>query len=97
MTMNNTSCKNIRISFNGKWPLKKVNRIANRTFIVIDETLVKALSINENSTWLEQQAVENGILMKIHHPDTQYGKQDNANSNYDKRNETRGKGDHSID
>jgi hypothetical protein len=65
--MNSRTSNNIHFSFNGKRPLKKVHRIAGRTFIVIDEALVRLLSINENTTWLEQQAIENGILMKIHY------------------------------
>jgi hypothetical protein len=70
MTMNNMSSKDIRFSYNGKRPFKKVHQIANRTFIVIDETLVEFLSINENNTWLKQQAIEDGILMRIHRFDT---------------------------
>jgi hypothetical protein len=54
------------IGFSSKGYLKKVYRIGNRTLIVIDESLVNLLSIEEDS-WLEQQAIENGILMKIHY------------------------------
>jgi hypothetical protein len=60
-TMDNTS----------KWPLKKFHRISNRTFVVIDESLVKRLSINEDSAWVEQQATEVGILLKVHHFDAE--------------------------
>lgn len=75
MTMDNTSSKNIHFSIRGKGPLKKVHRISNKTLIVIDEALVKLLSINENSTWVEQQATENGILLKVHHFDTEKNNQ----------------------
>lgn len=94
MTMNNTSSKNIRFSYDGSF--KKVHRIANRALVVIDEALVKSLSINENNTWLEQQAIKNGILMRIHHINADYSEQDIAYSNYDKGNETYKEGDPSI-
>jgi hypothetical protein len=48
-----------------KGPLKKVYRIGGRTLIVIDESLVNHLSIDEN-TWLEQQVIDNEIIMRIH-------------------------------
>jgi hypothetical protein len=54
-----------------KGPLKKLHRISNRTLVVIDESLVKHLSIDENSTWIEQQATDNGIPLKVHHFDTE--------------------------
>jgi hypothetical protein len=66
MTINTSFSEDIRFLLHGKGPLKKVHRIANRTFVVIDEALVGPLLINESSTWLEQYAVENAILMRIH-------------------------------
>ncbi len=73
------------IGFSSKGYLKKVHRIGDRTLIVIDESLVNLLSIEEDS-WLEQQAIENGILMKIHYFNGN-GKQDTVQSD-DDRNET---------
>jgi hypothetical protein len=49
-----------------KNPLKKAHCISNRVFVVIDETLVKRLQIDESNTWFEQEPTENGILLKIH-------------------------------
>jgi hypothetical protein len=69
MTMNNNATEDINLSLGRKNPLKKTYRVSNRTIIVIDETLVKLLSMDENSTWIEQQAIENGILLKVHHFD----------------------------
>lgn len=54
-----------------KTPLKKLHRISNRTLVVIDESLVKHLSINENNTWVEQRATDNGILLKVYHFDNE--------------------------
>jgi hypothetical protein len=56
-----------------------VHRIGNRTLIVIDESLVNRLSIDEDS-WLEQSGIENGIVMRLH------------SSNYGKRKEDIQKG-----
>jgi hypothetical protein len=53
-------------SFNAKNPLKKAHRISNKTFIVIDEILARRLDINDEDTWLEQEEMENGIIMRIH-------------------------------
>jgi hypothetical protein len=50
---------------------------------VIDESLVKRLSINENSAWVEQQATKVGILLKVHHFDAQ---KDNPNINSNNKN-----------
>jgi len=45
-------------------PKKKAHRIADTTFVVIDEFLVKHLSINDD-TWFEQESTEEGILLRI--------------------------------
>lgn len=47
-------------------PKKKAYRIADRTFVVIDESLVKYLSIDDD-TWFEQELTEEGILLRIYH------------------------------
>jgi hypothetical protein len=45
-------------------PKKKAHCIADKTFVVIDESLVQRLSINDE-TWFEQEATEDGILLKV--------------------------------
>ena len=45
-------------------PKKKAHCIADTTFVVIDESLVKHLSINDD-TWFEQESTEEGILLRI--------------------------------
>lgn len=42
-------------------PKKKAQCIADKIFLVIDESLVKHLSIDDD-TWFEQEAIEEGIL-----------------------------------
>jgi len=43
---------------------KKIHRISDKSLIVIDEGLVKQLSIDEDS-WCAQEQVSDGILLKI--------------------------------
>ena len=45
-------------------PKKKAHCIADKTLVVIDESLVKSLSINDE-TWFEQEVTEEGILLRI--------------------------------
>ena len=47
-------------------PMKKAHRVGNKTIIVLDETLVKRLSIDELHTWFEEEEYGNGILLKVH-------------------------------
>ena len=49
-----------------KNPIKKVHSVANKLFIVIDETIAKSLDISENDTWFEQIQIEDGILLRKH-------------------------------
>ncbi len=44
---------------------KKIHRISDKSITVIDESLVKQLSIDEDS-WCTQEQVSNGILLKIY-------------------------------
>jgi hypothetical protein len=51
----------------GKKILRKVHRISDKTFVVIDETLVKRLALDQiDDTWFEQELAGNGILLKIY-------------------------------
>jgi hypothetical protein len=45
-------------------PKKKAHRIADTTFVVIDESLVKHLLIDDE-TWFEQELTEEGIVLRI--------------------------------
>ncbi len=46
-------------------PIKQAHRISDKTFVVIDETLVGKLAIHEYDTWFEQIPTVDGILLKI--------------------------------
>jgi len=45
-------------------PIKQARRLYEKTFVVIDEDLVRQLDIDEN-TWFEQISNENGIFLRI--------------------------------
>ena len=47
-------------------PKKKAYCIADKTIVVIDESLVNRLSINDD-TWFEEEVTEEGILLRISH------------------------------
>ena len=53
-------------SLKTKNPIKKDHCISNKTFVVIDDELVKCLEIDEENTWFEQEQIQNGVLFKIH-------------------------------
>jgi hypothetical protein len=44
-------------------PIKQAHRLNERTFVVIDEDLVRQLEIDEN-TWFEQIPDEKGIFLR---------------------------------
>jgi hypothetical protein len=47
--------------------IKKLHRISDKTFVVIDETLVKRLALDEvDDAWFEQELTSSGILLKIY-------------------------------
>jgi hypothetical protein len=62
--MINYTSREIKGYYSNNNPRKKVHRIADITFVVIDESLVKLLSIDDE-TWFEQEAIEEGILLRI--------------------------------
>jgi len=45
---------------------KKAHCIADKTFVVVDDSIVKRLSISDD-TWFEQELTEEGILLRISH------------------------------
>ena len=47
--------------------IKKIHRISDIPFVVIDNTLLKALMLKEEEhTWVEEKLIDEGILLKIH-------------------------------
>jgi hypothetical protein len=65
ITDGNTTTITNSTSAKAKNPLKKLHCISERRFVVIDESLVKSLGIDEENTWFEQEQTENGILLRI--------------------------------
>jgi hypothetical protein len=45
-------------------PLKRAHLVSGKIFVVIDNSIVDQLGIDEN-TWFQQERSENGILLKI--------------------------------
>ena len=45
-------------------PLKQAHLVSGKIFVVIDNNIVDQLGIDE-TTWFQQERVENGILLKI--------------------------------
>jgi hypothetical protein len=45
--------------------LKKAHKIADRTFVIIDDSLVTLFSIDSENTWFLQEAKDDGILLRI--------------------------------
>jgi hypothetical protein len=57
--------KDVTVADTKKTRLKKAHRISSKTLVVIDETIVQELSIDEENTWFEQIPTKDGILLKI--------------------------------
>jgi hypothetical protein len=50
----------------GKKIIKRAHRISDKTFVVIDETLVRRLALDKvDDAWFEQELTGDGILLKI--------------------------------
>ena len=66
--MDDSSSSNDKASYavtvNYKNPLKKVHCVANKVFVVLDDSITKHLEINENDTWFEQIKTDDGILLR---------------------------------
>jgi hypothetical protein len=46
-------------------PVKQLHRIAGKSLIVIDESLLNRLDIGEDSAWFEQALTNEGILLRL--------------------------------
>jgi hypothetical protein len=62
--MGNTDVKGIKDY--DKKPLKLVYTLSGKTFVIIDENIVRALGLNQQDTLVEQELFQGGILMKKH-------------------------------
>ena len=51
----------------GKKIFKRAHQISDRTFVIIDDTTLKQLSLDGvDNAWFEQELTNNGILLKIY-------------------------------
>jgi hypothetical protein len=57
------TCREIK-GYYSAHPKKKAFRIADKTIVVIDESIVKHFSIDDE-TWFEQKPTEEGIVLRI--------------------------------
>ena len=44
---------------------RKAHRISGKTIVIIDESLLRELSIEEEDIWFEETQVNDGILLRI--------------------------------
>ena len=62
--MNNSAISNLNNSpKNTKW--KQIWQLGNKHLVVIDESIIQKLGINDNVTFVEQEITTDGILMRI--------------------------------
>lgn len=52
----------------------RLHQLTNFFFVVIDDKLVKCLSLDSREVWFEQEQVEDGIILKIRTLETVFGK-----------------------
>jgi hypothetical protein len=46
--------------------IKKLHRISNKTLVIIDESIIDRIGIDDKeNTWVEEVVTEDGILLKI--------------------------------
>lgn len=45
--------------------MKKIWKIGDKTVVIIDSEIVSKMNIDETDTFVEQELVEGGILMRI--------------------------------
>jgi hypothetical protein len=55
----------VTTNLKSKNPRKKLHRIYEKTFVVIDDSLVRHFGIEDEDVWVEQKPVEGGIFMRI--------------------------------
>jgi hypothetical protein len=62
-TINNLSNYNLKDS---QLPFKQLWEIADKHLVIIDESIIEKLGINDNlTTFVEQELTDDGILMRI--------------------------------
>jgi len=61
----NTTTRNISGSTDSYLPLKKCWGVGETIVVAIDKEIVKRLGINEDSTYVQQEVTDDGILLRV--------------------------------
>jgi hypothetical protein len=65
--MHNTTTEKIRVSTDSSVHLKKCWSVGNVIVVAIAEEIVKRLGISEDSTYVQQEVTDDGILLRVKH------------------------------
>ena len=65
--MHSTTTEKIRVSTDGSLPLKKCWSVGPHILVVIADELVKRFGITEDTTYLQQELTDDGILLRVKH------------------------------
>lgn len=66
--MGNTVTRNIRVSTdNSSFPLKKCWSVGEHILVIIDKEIVKRFGINDDSTYVQEEVTDDGILLRVKH------------------------------
>jgi len=65
--MANTATRNISVSNDSSVHLKKCWSIGPHILVVIADELVKRFGITEDSTYVQQEVTDDGILLRLKH------------------------------
>jgi hypothetical protein len=63
--MDSTGTKYISISKDSSLPIKKCWSVGNVIVVAIAEEIVKSLGITEDNTYVQQEVIDDGILLRI--------------------------------
>jgi hypothetical protein len=63
--MADEATNNIRVSTDSSLPIKKCWCVGDNIVVTIDKKIVKRLGINEDSTYVQQQVTDDGILLLV--------------------------------
>ena len=63
--MHSTTTEKIRVSTDSSLPQKKCWSVGPHILVVIADELVKRFGITEESTYLQQEVTDDGILLRV--------------------------------
>jgi hypothetical protein len=70
--MSDDATNKISISTDSSHPLKKCWGVGKTIVVAIDKEIVNRLGINEDSTYVQQEVTDDGILLRV----KQYGEEE---------------------